>query len=132
MPGQHGLLGGSGAHQIALLGDLLRYALHLALVVRGDGLLQVAVELEDLHFVDVLGDLGVDVAVPGDGVGHLQRHHAGALVPTGAKIVAHLELSDDIFAVRSLRQAQVENVAGCLIALVGAEQRYQMTFFRLA
>ena len=87
----------------------------------GDRLLQVLVQLEDLHLVDVLGDLGVDVALARGGVGHLQRHRPVALALAGARVEGDLESGDDELAVGPLRQAQVEDVARRLVALQGAQ-----------
>ena len=96
---------------------------HLVLVVRGDGLLQVLVQLEDLHLVDVLGHLGVDVAVARRRCRSSPAGSAGALALAGARVVGDLELGDDVLAVGPLRQAQVEDVARRLVVLQRAQLR---------
>ena len=109
---------------------LCGHALHFLLVVRGDGLLQVLVQLEDLHLVDVPGHLGVDVALPGR-VRHFQRTCPGRFALAGARVEGDLDVGDDELAVGPLRQAQVEDVARRLVAFQRAQRGDQVPLLRL-
>ena len=95
----------------------MRASLDLGLIVLGDGLLQQAVLLENLHLVDVPGHLRVDVTLACLGVLRLELHLARRLTLAGTQVVAHFQLGDDVFAVWPLGQAQIEDVSRRLVTL---------------